>query len=123
MPMTLTDMNVVTSWQQRNSHQELEHLIFRGTSFGKTERLFLAFGESYADVMLRLPEATMPKMIVIVERPAPLIFMQTSESTLAESYLMTLPTEAELKEIGGKLLGFLRKPAPSRISQQISESG
>ena len=121
--MSWTDCQAVILWQEKRSHQELEHLIFRGTSFGKTERLFLAFGDSYADVILRLPEATMPKTIVIVERPAPLTFMQTCESTLAASYLPTLPTEGELKEIAGRLLGLLRKPVPSKISQQISELG
>lgn len=123
MPLSSTDLNAVTSWQLRKSHRELEHRTFRGISSGLTGNLFLLFGPSYVDVMWKLPKEHTPRTIVIVERPEPLMFMGTCESTLAESYLVTQPTEAELREIGGRLLGILRKPEPSKISRQISESG
>ena len=123
MPLTSEDLNAVTSWQVKRGHLELERLTFKGISFGATERLFLLFGPSYVDVMLRLPKVRTPRTIVIVERPEPLTWMSTCESTLAESYLQTQPTEAELREIGGRLLGLLRKPEPSRVSRLISESG
>jgi len=123
MPLTSMDLNAVTSWQLKNSHLELERLTFRGISSGTTGNLFLLFGQSYVEVMWKLPKDRMPKTILIVEKPEPLTWMSTCESTLAESYLVTLPTEAELREIGGRLLGILRKPEPSRISRLISESG
>jgi len=123
MPLSSQDLIAVTSWQVKKSHRELERLTFKGTSFGQTQRLFLLFGPSYVDVMLRFPKDHTPRTIVIVERPEPLMYMQTCESTLAESYLQTQPTEAELREIGGRLLGLLRKPETSRISRLISESG
>jgi hypothetical protein len=123
MPLSLTDSIAVTALLERKSLLELELTIFRGISAGRTGKLFLAFGLSYVDVISRLPAEITSRMTVIVERPEPLMPMQTCESTLAEIYLPTLPTEAELKEIGGRLLGLLRKPEPSRISRLISECG
>lgn len=123
MPLSSEDSDVVISLLQRNSPLTLEHRIFKGTSFGSPEKLSLQFGGSFLAVILRLPEVIIKKTIGIVARPEPLTMFQTNASILGEIYLPILPTEAELKLIGGNLLGLLRNPEPSKLSLQISESG
>jgi len=123
MPLSSEDSDVVISLLQRNSPLTLERRIFKGTSFGYPERLSLQYADCWLAVILRLPEVTIKRTIGIVARPEPLIPFQTNESILGEIYRPILPTEAELKLIGGNLLGLLRNPEPSKLSLQISESG
>lgn len=120
--LTSTDCLSVTSWLARNSLPELERLTFRGTSYGAVRALSLQLGPSYLDVMLSLREAITPKTISTVERLETATGNQMRVSTLAETFLPTLPTVVQLRKLVGKLLGNVRSSETLQTYLQTSDS-